>query len=916
MLAAMAVGTTGLVERDEELARVHACVEGAREGHGAFLAIEGEAGIGKSALLASGVAHGREFGLTLLAARASELERGFPFGVVRQALGRVAAEREDLLVGQAALARAALAPGADTGAASEGLLHGLYWLVAALADEQPAVLSVDDLHWADEESLAFLRFLAVRLPGMRASVLVTTRPPADEDPAARLLGDPAVEICRPRALGPEGVSAFLGQQLGREPDPAFVEACRAVAGGNPFLLEQLVAAARTEGIEPSAADAPRVAQLQPEGLALTLVGRLDPASRALARAVAILGDDVETSLAAELAGVDAPEAAADALAAAGVLADQRPLRFRHALLRAAVLGRMRAGEQARAHGEAVALLRAQGAPAERIAAHLLLLDPRGDPEDAATLREAADEALARGAPGSAIPLLQRALADAADRFPVLCELARAETSLGRPAAADHALEAVELAATPEQRMRAALLAGRSGPSNPGRLGEILAALEDLGPPPDRVTSVRIMNAQLMSAWSDMPRFHRIVRGAKALEPITGETADECLLLSQLARTALETGGTAAEVSAHLDGALRHPSYGETAYLVPVLLALNAVDRPDESDALSRRALSTAVERGERLLFHMALSWGGRAALQRGDLALAEERARTALAAVDTPTWWAMIPLAVLAETLVDQGRPAEIAAPWAALGLGETLPQHRALNQLLHARARWRAAEGDVAGALADLREIAHRVGPAADQLNWLATRLRTAELLHRAGDPDEAGRLAAAAVELTRRFGAPSSLGWALRVQGQVTGDEAALREAVERLADSPARLEHARALIALGGALRRGGGRRASREPLREGHDMAVACGAAPDAAAARAELAAGGVHVERLSSVTRDELTASERRIAELAGGGASNKEIAQSLFLTVKTVEMHLSSAYRKLDIRSRRDLPAALTGPPG
>jgi DNA-binding NarL/FixJ family response regulator len=126
-----------------------------------------------------------------------------------------------------------------------------------------------------------------------------------------------------------------------------------------------------------------------------------------------------------------------------------------------------------------------------------------------------------------------------------------------------------------------------------------------------------------------------------------------------------------------------------------------------------------------------------------------------------------------------------------------------------------------------------------------------------------------------------------------------------------STARLEHAKALVALGGALRRDRQPSDAREPLRQGLELASVCGAERLVEEARSELYASGARPrsDALSGV--EALTPSERRVAELAAGGDSNKNIAQTLYVTPKTIEVHLSNAYRKLGIRSRRELPAAL-----
>ena len=141
-------------------------------------------------------------------------------------------------------------------------------------------------------------------------------------------------------------------------------------------------------------------------------------------------------------------------------------------------------------------------------------------------------------------------------------------------------------------------------------------------------------------------------------------------------------------------------------------------------------------------------------------------------------------------------------------------------------------------------------------------------------------------------------------------------MREALAVLESSQARLEHARALVELGAALRRAGHRRDAREPLKEGLDMAHRCGAVTLAERARVELEATGARPRRVELSGVESLTPSERRIGAMAAEGMSNPQIAQALFLTRRTVEMHLSNAYRKLDISSREELPAALAAPAG
>ena len=182
------------------------------------------------------------------------------------------------------------------------------------------------------------------------------------------------------------------------------------------------------------------------------------------------------------------------------------------------------------------------------------------------------------------------------------------------------------------------------------------------------------------------------------------------------------------------------------------------------------------------------------------------------------------------------------------------------------------------------------------------------------AGNPAEARRLADSELQDARRAGLPRPAGIALRTRGMLEGGQPGLRdlrEAAELAAANGARLEHARALVEFGAALRRANQRTAAREPLRNGPALAYRCGATRLAERARAELLAAGARPRRGALTGLEALTTSERRVAELAAAGMSNPEIAQALLVTLNTVEGHLRHVYQKLSISSRGQLPAAL-----
>ena len=235
-----------------------------------------------------------------------------------------------------------------------------------------------------------------------------------------------------------------------------------------------------------------------------------------------------------------------------------------------------------------------------------------------------------------------------------------------------------------------------------------------------------------------------------------------------------------------------------------------------------------------------------------------------------------------------------VRATHAALLLSEGRARE-ALVQL-YASARWEQRSG------------MHRsLGPVA----WRST----AALAHlRLDETDGAHRLATCELQLAREFGAAPQLGVALRTRGIVEGGAAGLsflEESVTVLQTSGARLEYARAVVEHGALLRRCGKRSAATEALRAGMELADRCAARSLVQMADAQLRLCGARPKRIATRGRDSLTPGEHRVADLAAQGMSNKQIAQALFVTLRTVEMHLSNAYRKLEITSREQLPMAL-----
>ncbi|HYY79697.1 MAG TPA: AAA family ATPase [Actinomycetes bacterium] len=442
-----------MLEREAEIATIQGLVAAVGGGVGRLLVVEGVAGMGKTRLLGVARAAGRAAGLEVLAARAGELEREFAFGVVRQLfeplLARASAEeRAELTAGAAGLALPLFqqpTAGGDAADSSFAMLHGLYWLAANLALRRPALLAIDDLHWADVTSLRWVAYLARRLEGLPLLVAVAARPPEQSPQAALLtevLADPAAAVLRPGALRTAAVAALARDAFAVEPDPAFVAACETTTGGNPLYLRALLETLAQERVAPIAASAGRVLKTGPEAVARAVslrLARLPAVADTLARAAAVLGDGTRLQHAAALAdlGVEPAAQAATMLVRSGLLRMEDPLEFVHPVVRTAIYQQLSADERSSAHRRAAELFVAAGAPSQQAAAHLLATLPTGDRFVSEVLRRAAEQSLSQGAPQAAVAYLRRALAEPvtdAERAELLHRLGVARTS-SRPRSA-------------------------------------------------------------------------------------------------------------------------------------------------------------------------------------------------------------------------------------------------------------------------------------------------------------------------------------------------------------------------------------------------------------------------------------------------------------------------------------------------
>ena len=935
-----------LLERGAEVAAL-ADLIGAIGNGGRLLAIEGPPGIGKTALLAEAKGLGQEAGLQVLSARGSELERSFSYGVVRQLFEPLlvsvpAEERAELLAGAAALAAPLFEPEGvavdPRGDSSLATLHGLYWLTANLAARRPLLLVLDDLHWSDLPSLRWLAYLLPRMEGLPVLVVGGLRPEEPGEDAtllAQIVSDPMTVVIRPAPLSVEAATVFLRESLTAHADEAFCAACQAETAGNPLLLRELLRTIADEGVVPIEVNVPRLHELAARAgsRAVSLrLSRLPPAATALARAVAILGDDADPHQAAALAELDEPAAAeaTAALARVDVLRPQSPLGFVHPLIGAAIYETLTSLERDAGHTRAARLLADAGAEPERVAAHLLRTPPAGDAQVVATLRAAARRAGSRGASESAVAYLRRALGEPptpAERAKLLLELGSAETQVDGDAAIQHLQEAHELIEAPIARAQAALPLGRQlfllrGDEADAVFIEALDQLAGADAELERLLEAGLITNDL---FSPAPSLHSsaLERLERVRSRPAAETIGEKLLLSLLAYHDARAGAPAAEVvplvrRALADGKLVRSNVSGALFPICTVLAMADLD---EVLTVYDDLLAEAHRRGSVFAFAAVKVFRAQALVWRGDLAGAEADAREALAAA--AAWGASARFsghgaAFLADALMEQGKLDEAEAALARAEFGEALPDSARLLYLRDSSARLRLLRGDLDAGLAEMLDAGRRFESVGSRNPaYIAWRSPAALALHQLGERDEARRLAAEELELARAWGAPRALGAALRAAGLIEGGEhglTLLEEAVQVLCDSPAKLEHAKARTELGAALRRANRRSQAREQLRHAVELATICGATALAARAERELLATGARPRRVALSGVESLTPSERRVAEMAADGPTNREIAQALFVTQRTVEVHLTSIYRKLAISSRSQLAAALAGP--
>jgi len=944
--SAVTLRASGLVQRQSELAAIELAVKRAQFGRGGLVLLFGVAGIGRSSLIAAAVEAARARDFTVLCARGSMLERDYAFGVARQLLGGAIAglppaTRRSLFEGAAAGAREPLGFSSDSKAthAEYAQIEALHSVAERLAAEMPLMIAVDDLQWCDRLTLDFLCYLGHRATELPIVIVGSWRPGEPRARAGRLqalAADRDTLFLTLRALDPSGVTELLEREFPGGADREFVDACFQRTGGLPLLVVELI---RAVASTPTTDPLRRMRSAMPETVrryVIAYLARQPRRSRVLAEAIAVLGAEVPLGRASEVADLARNEArtAADALVRGGLLNHGEGLSYVAPLLRDALYGAISPLARAELHAAAARILAAAGEELSA-AGHLLHAEPEGAAEVAELLRAAGQRALDRGDLPAAGRYLRRALAELDGDVwggSAFAQLGYVELELGRPHDALEALmAAMMLASDPAERAERSMLAADAAEV----AGGLPEALSVLGAAQRDGGGVAGELARELQAKADILRLCRDAEGCRVDALGCDAGADRAAV------GALDTSGmSCAELSvvasmAVLDVRFRAPAIAERCAaalgeysplddaqgLAPFYLMCRSAllsGAADDVDAAVTRLRSPSAARSAGVeCVCAALSL--QRAVSRGDLRLADSCRAGAVMSVASrlaTALWFRIRRETLVASAVIHSELDRIEEAWDALRqcCGEEEPSACGDVTVFSLWLMLLVTDGRGAEALTALAEAA-RSRPVGLSVCGLAWQPWGARAYAQAGEPDLAVRLADEHLARMREWGALPAHARALLTRAMVDGDPdhalALMGDAVELLARCESPLERARVRVELGSLLRRAGQRKAAREQLTLGADQAHHCGAVAVARRARSELLRIGARPRRGAFSGVDSLTVGERRVAELAADGLTNRQIANTLTVSIKTVSSQLTAVYRKLDIHSRGTLAAAL-----
>jgi DNA-binding CsgD family transcriptional regulator len=924
-----------LIGRAAELEALSWFVDALVEGPAA-LVLEGDAGIGKTALWTAGVSLARDRECTVLASRTTQAEAQLPFVALGDLLEHVSHAFATLPEPQRRALEVAMLRTAWDGPPIERRAVGMALLgvLRALAESRPVVLAVDDLQWLDLATAGALQFALRRLEGAPVGLLTARRKSEPAVALADAFPHERVRRLHLTELEPAELGRLLLERLELPlARPALLRLYR-LAGGNPFLALEIARALqrREIALEPGQ---PFPVPVNLRELVRDRLDRLSPASREAALVTAALAQPtVERVVQAAGAAGGSSEGLEGAESAGIVELDGDRVRFTHPLLGSIIYSEASPTRRRALHARLADVV----ADVEERVVHLALAAPGSDPDVAAALDGAADSALRRGAPETAADLYERAgeLTPSSDRADRCRRLVGAGTALSRagdvPAARRAFDRAVDVAPGANARADALVRLGAMvlldwHPDAAGSIGIPAAlAVYERARHESAESPVLIAEVELSLAWAYFFSGDRIAccaHARRARERAESLEEEELLARTLVTGALMEGrgGGEAARLllrrAFQLKGAVARSQFSDRPEFVHTLF-LAADGRLDEARAIVLAEYERALERGDEgsmptLLEHLAI-FERRAGRWDEAARYAQEMFETAARSWNLAEYHSA-PYAWILALRGDTERARSIADAGVALadagGIGPTFGGHRAVL-------------GFIALSVGDARACADLLGPLSTFLTpeiaetgWFRYLADEVEARLELGELEQAH---SALTRLSERRDVLLDRAWARAATHRCQGLMCAARGERDGSADAFARAIHehvwlgepfelARTLLARGRVERRFKQRRAGRESLGAAHELFSTLGSVHWAARAEEELQRVSGRKPRPSG-----LTSTERRVAELAADGLTNREIAASLFLSHNTVQAYLKRIYRELGVRSRTELARQLLPP--
>lgn len=806
------------------------------------------------------------------------------------------------------------------------LFRSLLRRVTELAAEAPLCLVVDDLDACDTVTARWLDFLIRRAAELPLLVL-TGQGSRSDDQMDGIIADLGTRsCCEALNLGPfspQQVAELVSTVLGGTPEPDFIDACHRLSGGNPRHLTALLTELKAGDTLPDEHGVLRVDGIGRSTVSTVVARRLHDQPdrvRVIAAAVAVLGPE-DREFVRPLAGFAARVFDSDIvrLGRRHLTGDGLPPHLRE-WFRLAVLEVLPPEEVDALRARAAMLLDDGGRPVEDIARQLVLVDHPSEAWMSQVLLAAAATMSARGAPDTAAGYLTKVVDTEPDNVSARVELAAQLAGRDPMAALDHLSTAFERTSDKALRGRLAVMFAHIA-NGAGEAREmLLAAARELDAAPELAGTGDLRTfldvALLEVDLADRSAAKGAVDRARDVEPPRGRTVAERCLLGVLSEAGMWSGGSMSVALAQARRALTDQSTLDVRSMLSAATVLRCSGESGESIAVLDRGADGFARRGDELARSRVLAHRAMTLLSVGDLIRAEQDAHEAFDIVERHSWHAheLRPRIVLATVAVSLGQTEWAERLLDGVPQTEIVRRTGEYHEFLHARAWTRFGHDDLDGALDDL----YRCGRAMTELDmqsplltpWWADAAVMAAVLGRRAD---VVAVVLDGAELLSRWSTPESVGFSLMARGLVSGRRAValVGQAVEKFATLPPGIQHARAQLLLGWACLTAGDERTARSHLRTAVLLALRCEHRPLADRARQLLLDAGGRMRMSEDVEQGGLTVSEHRVARMAAAGETNREIADALFVTLRTVELHLTRVYRKLGLSGRSQLCSTL-----